>query len=528
MKIFETVLHLQSNPAMLLTLRATVVILLALAAAALLRRSRASLRHGLFATLFIVLLALPLAPRVIPRVEVPIPVTTVERSGPEASSMIAQTQQNAAAPEQPRTIAIGWRELYFAIVVVLLASLARGVLRLWRLAARGTVWLDGTRLAAEVGCDHGIRRAVLVVLSEAETPMTFGFRRSTILLPSDARDWDDESLRRALRHELEHVRREDWILQLVARVACALYWPHPLVWAAWRRFCIEAERSCDDAVIAAFEPSRYAEQLVSLARSFRARRVPALSMASPTRLAERVHAILDATQPRGPQGPIAQCASVVAVVIAVGAFGSLHLIAAEEAQARPAPKPADRVQATSGDAIEDGVEGALAAYRDEIVEAAASGDLTRIQWFLDRGFNVNHPLAGDGTVLLIAARRGHAAAVELLLDHGADPNVPSPGDGNALIAAAAANQVKVIDLLLRRGANVDAVVHGDETALITAARRGSADAARLLIDRGADVNARVFVTFSDDGSEWRTALKMARRARSATIEKMLLDAGARE
>src|SRR6185436_6300080 len=99
-------------------------------------------------------------------------------------------------------------------------------------------------------------------------PLTFGFRRSTILMPEAAQSWSESELRRALRHELEHVRREDWLAQLGARVACALYWPHPLVWVAWRRFCFEAERACDDAVVVAFPGAEdYAGQLVTLAKS---------------------------------------------------------------------------------------------------------------------------------------------------------------------------------------------------------------------------------------------------------------------
>src|SRR3569832_443497 len=123
-------------------------------------------------------------------------------------------------------------------VLFILGTLAAGVIRLRRWAAAGEVWLDGTRLATDVACASGIRRAVLVVLApDIAVPLTFGFRRQTIVLPAAALEWEESSLRRALRHELEHVRRDDWALQLLGRVACALYWPHPLVWVAWRRTC---------------------------------------------------------------------------------------------------------------------------------------------------------------------------------------------------------------------------------------------------------------------------------------------------
>ena len=38
-------------------------------------------------------------------------------------------------------------------------------------------------------------------------------------------------------------------MQILARAVAAFYWFHPLVWMAWRRLCLEAERSCDDAVV---------------------------------------------------------------------------------------------------------------------------------------------------------------------------------------------------------------------------------------------------------------------------------------
>ena len=80
-------------------------------------------------------------------------------------------------------------------------------------------------------------------------PMTFGIGRPVIVLPLDAREWSGAELRRALMHETEHIQRGDWLMQIVARTVAAIYWFHPLVWTAWRRLCLEAERSCDDAVV---------------------------------------------------------------------------------------------------------------------------------------------------------------------------------------------------------------------------------------------------------------------------------------
>ena len=516
----------------LLAAKATLAILIALGIGAAARRARASRRHGVYTALFVFLLLLPFAPRLVPAFNVPVP------DGARAPLLLRSEQASPAAAGRPRPAATAavsgpgaerpatagesarapWVEMYAAGALLMLAFLAAGVVRLRRWAARGEVWLDGTRLATAVACESGIRRAVLVVLSaEISVPITFGFRRQTIVLPLAAREWDDDSLRRALRHELEHVRRDDWAVQLLARVACAIWWPHPLVWLALGRFCAEAERACDDAVVGTFEPASYADQLVSLARTVARRpRVPALAMASPTRLAERVHAILDPGQRRGPYGRIAGLATIGIMAAALAASGSVRIVGA--------PAVSGGVSGSVPGALDERDE----LFRDTAVRAAERGDVRTLGQLLGMGLNVNTPFDGDGTPLLIAARHGHRDAAGFLLDHGADPNVPSPGDGNPLIAAAGAGRVEIVKLLLDRGARIDEIVPGDENALMTAAANEHENVVRLLIDRGADVSLGVWVDRADGRAERRTPLCMARRSGNQAVIRMLIAAGAHQ
>lgn len=501
---------------MLIAVEATIGIAVTFAVCAIARRARASLRHSMYAALFCFLLLLPFSPKVMPPVMVPVTVPAAAKVIP---TTIVTTVQQAAAPVAAAVPNRSWLPIvYLAGVALMLTWLTLGVFRLRRLAANGDVWLDGTRLATDVACRNDIRRAVLVVLSDAvSVPMTFGFRRQTIILPLAAKEWDDDSLCRALRHELEHVRRDDWILQLVARTACALYWPHPLVWIALRRFCAEAERSCDDAVVRSFEPATYAQQLVTLARSLTRRtRVPALAMASPARLTERVHAILDPSQRRGPHGSLAGLTTIAIMLGTLALFGSVRLVEAA------APVDEHEMRDTMDEAIRDALGNYGESFREGVINAAEQGDIEALRGFLDTGLDVNESFTGDGTALLIAAKHGHIDAVRFLLDRGADPNVPSPGDGNPLIAASEAGQTEIVELLLDRGARIDEVVPGDENALITACAAGQLDVVRLLITRGANVNARVWA----DGREWRTPLKMARRSGNDEIVRVLRSAGA--
>ena len=131
-------------------------------------------------------------------------------------------------------------------------------------------------------------------------------------------------------HELEHVRRADWASHCLARVVCAAYWFHPLVWMAWRQLVLEAERSCDDAVLGRSEATEYADQLVGLARRL-SMKAPFLAMANRADLAARVGAVLDGGQRRGRAGGLAVALAWAAGVVLVVTMSPLRMVAAPQA-----------------------------------------------------------------------------------------------------------------------------------------------------------------------------------------------------
>lgn len=496
-----------------LLVKSTVAMFGALLLVMAARRSRASLRHLILSALFVFLLLLPAVQSIAPALRIAVPassrLTMVSEPQPTAQHAIPAT---VPAPTNQRPATINALAVAYVVVAAsLLAWLAIGVVRLRFMARRAEVWLDGTARMNEIALDANIRRSALVVLSgDVAVPLTFGFRRSTIVMPFAAREWSADELTRALRHELEHVRREDWLLQLAARVACAFYWPHPLVWAAWRRFCLEAERACDDAVIRSSEPAAYAGQLVSLARNLRRlNTVPALGMASRSKLAQRVDAILDPRQPRGPHGEFsAAIVLVLLFALLVGVAPARLIAAASEITSGAAVDLSSDVDRTIGEML---------------VKVAESGNIDRMKRLLDGGLDVNLVATGDGTALIGAARAGQTRMVEFLLDRNADPNVVARGDGSPLIAAAAAGEVEIATMLLDAGAERDEIVPGDENPLMQAAWNGRAGVVRLLLDRGADFNARTWA----DG-ELRTPLRLARRSGNAEVVQLLLAAGAKE
>ena len=107
----------------------------------------------------------------------------------------------------------------------MLVSPAVGLWRLRRVRREGLPWAELRQLVDSLAAKCGLRRSVEVLLhEEIAAPLTLGVWRPAIVLPSDAREWSEADLRRALVHELEHVRRGDWPMQLLARATCACYW----------------------------------------------------------------------------------------------------------------------------------------------------------------------------------------------------------------------------------------------------------------------------------------------------------------
>ena len=148
------------------------------------------------------------------------------------------------------------------------------------------------RLQQTNGCDRTVE---LLVSPKISSPLTWGVWRHKILFPLAAHGWSDELLQQTISHELAHVQRGDWILQIFSRVVVALYWINPLVWIAHRKLLIETEKACDDvAVENSGSPLSYAQNLLQLANSFSAGRAmlaPAL-LGIQSSLSQRIRHIL--------------------------------------------------------------------------------------------------------------------------------------------------------------------------------------------------------------------------------------------
>jgi beta-lactamase regulating signal transducer with metallopeptidase domain len=253
-------------------------------------------------------------------------------------------------PSLPTLLLVAWA----SVALVLLARVGLAHARVARLLRRGPVQGmtdEQARWAALVeaaGAELGLDRRVDVRITDlVSVPAVAGILRPVLMLPVDADEWTDDTCRVVALHETAHVARWDAIGHLAGQIACACYWFLPPVWIAARHAGALREQATDDLVLqSGVVPSSYAASLIDLARrSFeRAAPMTSLAMASPKHMRERVEAILD---PSVRRTGLTGRAAVLVIAMSIGAATLLAAArpVARDQQVPPPPPPPPPAQA---------------------------------------------------------------------------------------------------------------------------------------------------------------------------------------
>ena len=222
----------------------------------------------------------------------------------------------AAPPDRLPWIVPFW----LAGVLLFYVRTAGGWLAVQRLRGRGAMpapreWQERLRaLAARLRLT---RPVVLLESCLAETPVTIGFLRPAILVPAGLLAGVAPDLLEAiLLHELAHIRRHDYMVNVIQSLVEGLLFYHPAVW--WLSSLVRAEREncCEDRVVALRgDAVGYAAALAALEER-RSVGEPALA-ARGGNLMKRIRRLLEPERPRSVVGPVV-AAIVLLVPVAVG------------------------------------------------------------------------------------------------------------------------------------------------------------------------------------------------------------------
>lgn len=173
--------------------------------------------------------------------------------------------------------------LWLLGVAALSLYTALGLVRAAMLKRRGTelvhsAWVEALR---DLQCRLRVSTPVRLCGSAlAEAPAVIGWLRPYILLPVTALTGLSESqLRAILAHELAHIRRHDYLVNLLQTAVETLLFFHPAVWWVSRQIRQERENCCDDIAVAICgDAVEYAGALAGM-EEIRAR-VPELALAA--------------------------------------------------------------------------------------------------------------------------------------------------------------------------------------------------------------------------------------------------------
>ena len=284
----------------------------------------------------------------------PAPVTTSANVNVDVLLPIQMDAANAASPSAAFRLEplLPWIvSAWLAGVLVLLARVCTGWWRVRRvhqhaLSSMRSRWqLAADRIAGRLGLARVVR---IVELSGVDVPIVVGCLRPVVVLPIAAiAQLTAAQVEAILAHELAHVRRHDYIVNLMQTLAETLLFYHPAVWWLSARIRDEREHCCDDVAVAVCgDAADYAAALTEL----EAWRTGALSLAAAATggsLLNRVRRILRVEiSDDSRMSPLA----IGVVALAVGGALGVNLVAQAPA---PAESPKFEVASvrpnTSGD-----------------------------------------------------------------------------------------------------------------------------------------------------------------------------------
>ena len=335
-----------------LALKATLLLGALLLLDQLCARRHAAWRSLLWKGGAIGLLLLPLAPALLPPLHLGSPAQLGQQlaaqvgMGPAAAALPGQTAAPAAAAE-PRAFGLSvpaapnhWLLLaavvYLTGLAVSLVRLAGGWYYLTLLRNRRT-WPTG--LDQRLRLRHlqrrlGLRRPVrLMASAQLQGPVQIGALDPAIVLPARLlAAIDDETFDAVVAHELAHIRRWDFLFNLLSSLSLALYWFHPLAWVGAHRLRDAGEEACDDwSADLLGDAKAYARQLLEVAAGIQQQRWSGLAtpLAGQTGTLHRVRRLAaDGFAPRPRLPRLAGTAWILALGVGAVCLGRAEVGAA--------------------------------------------------------------------------------------------------------------------------------------------------------------------------------------------------------
>ncbi len=333
-----------------LGLKSVALSAFALVLLAIVRKRSSTERSFLAHTALLAMVLLPLAASTLPSLrwgvlpsETPVTLTKPAQTS-AITTPVPGVLFDASKDDFPKEQPLPWALLIGAVpTCAAIFGIALGLFRLQALRRRATVlqdevWLKALARAQDrMGFKDG---TALLVSSEINSPVSWGYVRPTILLDPEAVNNVDRA-EAIIAHELAHVVRMDWMKMILARIVVAVFWFNPFVW----RLAAEAhqlrEESADDAVLRTeVSQDAYASLLVEVVRHAQGAFLTPAHGVAPRKgsLRRRVERVLDDTLERKTTGRAWATTSLTALSMVLLPIAAITPVEAEQSIVRSVEK----------------------------------------------------------------------------------------------------------------------------------------------------------------------------------------------
>lgn len=139
-------------------------------------------------------------------------------------------------------------------------------------------WADRVReLSERVGVRQKVR---MLIVDRLDVPATIGTVRALILMPACAlARLSNDQLEALIAHELAHIKRYDYLVNLVQSFIEAVLFYHPAVWWISKQIRNEREHACDDIAVGAVGDALVYARALERLETIRSSPAPSLAMA---------------------------------------------------------------------------------------------------------------------------------------------------------------------------------------------------------------------------------------------------------
>ncbi len=363
-----------------------------------------------------------------------------------------------------------------------------------------------------------------------ESPMVIGWLKPVVLLPQQLlNSLTETEIYAVLAHELAHIRREDFVINLVQTFLCNVFFFHPGVWWMSNRIDDEREHCCDDlAIEATGHATSYAKTLINVSElQLAIQRNPALAVAlsgkntgrSRGGFSARIKRLFISNNSASTfrEGFATACILVFALFLGVAASGGTShtsganlsqldevqiLESEEETNTEPIGQTKSSTTKTTTQNetfsnIKESDELTQVPFEnldvaetriDALVMACGEGDFDFVKTLLNSGIDINGIGSEGFSPLMMATNNEESEIVAFLLDQGAEVN-KTYGGRTALIEAADEGSIESMKQLLIAGAEVNYYwTQESPTAISMAASEDKLDCLKLLLEYGADID----------------------------------------